>query len=58
MPARDIYHGAVIKALTADGWTITNDPLYLGLTFHVMWKSLRKAVTPSVVKGAKADDPL
>ncbi|MBD2439401.1 XisH family protein [Nostoc sp. FACHB-110] len=29
MPARDIYHTAVIKALTADGWIITNDPLYL-----------------------------
>ena len=29
MPARDIYHAAVTKALTADGWTITNDPLYL-----------------------------
>lgn len=29
MPARDIYHAAVIKALVADGWTITNDPLYL-----------------------------
>ncbi|MHC5859996.1 element excision factor XisH family protein [Nostoc sp.] len=29
MPARDIYHAAVIKALTAEGWTITNDPLYL-----------------------------
>ncbi|WP_375493386.1 element excision factor XisH family protein, partial [uncultured Nostoc sp.] len=29
MPARDIYHAAVIKALTADGWTITSDPLYL-----------------------------
>jgi hypothetical protein len=29
MPARDIYHAAVIKALTADSWTITNDPLYL-----------------------------
>ncbi|MCC5628985.1 XisH family protein [Nostoc sphaeroides CHAB 2801] len=29
MPARDIYHAAVIKALIADGWTITNDPLYL-----------------------------
>ncbi|WP_414517428.1 element excision factor XisH family protein [Nostoc sp. PCC 9305] len=22
MPARDIYHTAVIKALIADGWTI------------------------------------
>lgn len=29
MPARDIYHAAVVKALIADGWTITNDPLYL-----------------------------
>lgn len=29
MPAKDIYHAAVIKALTADSWTITNDPLYL-----------------------------
>ncbi|MEH1788921.1 MAG: element excision factor XisH family protein, partial [Nostoc sp.] len=29
MPARDIYHAVVIKALTADGWTITSDPLYL-----------------------------
>jgi hypothetical protein len=29
MPARDIYHAAVIKALVADGWTITNDRLYL-----------------------------
>ncbi|MBD2454675.1 XisH family protein [Nostoc sp. FACHB-87] len=29
MPARDIYHTAVIKALITDGWIITNDPLYL-----------------------------
>ena len=29
MPAKDIYHAAVIKALIADSWTITNDPLYL-----------------------------
>lgn len=27
MPARNIYHAAVIQALTADGWTITHDPL-------------------------------
>ncbi|BAY13994.1 element excision factor XisH family protein [Calothrix sp. NIES-2098] len=30
MPARDIYHNVVIQALIADGWTITDDPLYLG----------------------------
>lgn len=29
MPARDIYHDAVVKALTADGWSITDDPLTL-----------------------------
>ena len=29
MPAKNIYHGAVIHALTADGWTITHDPLTL-----------------------------
>lgn len=29
MPARNIYHDAVIAALKADGWTITADPLTL-----------------------------
>ena len=29
MPARNIYHDAVVQALTADGWTITHDPLTL-----------------------------
>ncbi|MBZ8181813.1 XisH family protein [Oscillatoria salina] len=27
MPAKDIYHDPVKKALIKDGWTITNDPL-------------------------------
>jgi hypothetical protein len=27
MPAKNIYHHAVVHALTADGWTITDDPL-------------------------------
>ncbi len=27
MPARDVYHDTVVKALIADGWTITHDPL-------------------------------
>jgi hypothetical protein len=30
MPARDKYHNTVIQALSADGWIITHDPLYLG----------------------------
>lgn len=29
MPAKNIYHGAVVAALKADGWTITDDPLTL-----------------------------
>jgi hypothetical protein len=29
MPARDIYHDVVKKALIKDGWTITHDPLRL-----------------------------
>jgi XisH protein len=29
MPARNIYHEAVIEALTTDGWLITHDPLRL-----------------------------
>ena len=27
MPAKNIYHDAVVHALVADGWTITDDPL-------------------------------
>jgi hypothetical protein len=29
VPARNIYHDAVVRALEADGWTITDDPLKL-----------------------------
>jgi hypothetical protein len=29
MPARNIYHAAVVQALQADGWTITHDPLLI-----------------------------
>ena len=29
MPARDKFHDVVKQALIKDGWTITNDPLYL-----------------------------
>ncbi|NEO30399.1 MAG: fatty-acid oxidation protein subunit alpha [Symploca sp. SIO3C6] len=31
MSARDVFHNAVKAALRKDGWTITNDPLYLRL---------------------------
>jgi hypothetical protein len=29
MPAKNVYHDFVVRALTADGWTITHDPLTL-----------------------------
>jgi hypothetical protein len=29
MPARDLYHDTVVRALLKDGWTITDDPLIL-----------------------------
>jgi hypothetical protein len=29
MPAKNVDHDAVIRALVADGWTITDDPLKL-----------------------------
>lgn len=29
MPAKNVYHDAVIRALVADGWSITDDPLKL-----------------------------
>lgn len=29
MPAKNIYHDTVIRALEADGWTITDDPLWI-----------------------------
>jgi hypothetical protein len=29
VPARYIYHDVVVRALTADGWVITDDPLRL-----------------------------
>lgn len=31
MPARDVYHNAVKRALEKDGWTITHDP------YHLSW---------------------
>lgn len=31
MPAKDIYHHAFVRALQKDGWTITHDPLTIGV---------------------------
>jgi hypothetical protein len=29
MPAKNVYHSVVRDALVADGWTVTDDPLFL-----------------------------
>lgn len=40
MPARDIYHDTVKRALEKDGWTITDDPLRLQVGIHRMFVDL------------------
>ena len=35
MPAKDIYHDTVKKAMIKDRWTITHDPLRLRWIVHI-----------------------
>ncbi|MBY0521750.1 MAG: XisH family protein [Gemmataceae bacterium] len=47
MPARNIYHDTVVRALIADGWTITHDPLtvsYGGKDLFVDLGAERRAI--------------
>jgi hypothetical protein len=37
MPAQDKYHDVVVKALTDEGWTITDDPLRLSYGTKNLW---------------------
>jgi hypothetical protein len=34
MPKRDFFHDAVSKALEAEGWTVTDDPLRIQVGDH------------------------
>lgn len=43
MPAKDTYHDVVVKALIADGWTITDDPLRIGFGGQSYWVDLGAA---------------
>ncbi len=43
MPATDLYHDTVVKALTSDGWTITDDPLRIGYGGQNYWVDLGAA---------------
>jgi hypothetical protein len=38
--ARNIYHDAVVHALTADGWTITDDPLRIEYGDRIIYVDL------------------
>ncbi|MFO0823302.1 MAG: element excision factor XisH family protein [Gemmataceae bacterium] len=40
MPAKNIYHDAVVAALIADGWTITHDPLRLTMGVRRLYVDL------------------
>ena len=40
MPAKDLYHDIVVDALVADGWTVTDDPLYLSSGKRDLWVDL------------------
>lgn len=51
--AKDIYHEAVIKALEADGWTITHDPYYLKAKPHTLRVDLGAEKLFAAEKGIK-----
>ncbi|MBI1914829.1 MAG: XisH family protein [Planctomycetes bacterium] len=54
MPARNIYHDAVVHALTADGWTITDDPLTVSFGTRDLYVDLAaERVTVAAEKGTQ-----
>lgn len=50
MPAKDLYHDIVVEALKADGWTITDDQLYLGYGERDLWADLGAERAPVVAE--------
>jgi hypothetical protein len=54
MPARNIYHDAVVHALMADGWTITDDPLTVSYGGRDLYVDLgAEPVTVAAEKGTQ-----
>jgi hypothetical protein len=43
MPAKDIYHDAVVNALRKDGWTIVTEQYTLGVDEKRVWIDIRAA---------------
>jgi hypothetical protein len=46
MPAKNIYHDAVVAALIADGWTITADPLKVAVGNRKLYVDLAADRSP------------
>src|SRR5437868_3162380 len=46
MPARNIHHAVVVRALTADGWTITHDPYPLSFGGKDLFVDLARRKPP------------
>lgn len=53
MPAKDTYHDAVKNALIKDGWTITDDPLYIRYGGFDFFVDLRAEMLLGAVKGER-----
>lgn len=53
MPAKDIYHDIVRRALEKDGWTITHDPLRLQAGIHKMFVDLGAEKLLAAEKGER-----
>src|SRR5579885_1334412 len=53
MPRKDIYHQTVVDALTADGWTITADPLLLAYGGKDVYVDLGAQHTIGAEKGGR-----
>jgi hypothetical protein len=53
MPAKDIYHDTVRRALINDGWTITHDPLRLQWGFKDMYVDLGAERLVAAEKGER-----
>lgn len=53
MPAKDIYHDTVKRALEKDGWTITHDPLRLQVGFRRMFVDLGAEKLLAAEKGKR-----
>ena len=53
MPARDVHHDLVRRALVTDGWTIANDPLRLTWGRHAIYVDLAADRLVTAEKGGR-----